>query len=164
MGNTSRVLDDVAWAILELLQENARLSYTEIGRRVGLSDTGVADRIQRLEDAGIIRGYRVELDAAAVGLPILAFVRVNVYSSRLSGEQIESLIQAAPEVLEMHSMAGEECYLLKVAVSSIRHLDKFLLELWQANLVTATSIVLSSPVASRAINPAALARMTKPES
>jgi Lrp/AsnC family leucine-responsive transcriptional regulator len=99
-----------------------------------------------------------------VGLPILAFVRVNVYSSRLSGEQIESLIQAAPEVLEMHSMAGEECYLLKVAVSSISHLDKFLLGLRQANLVTATSIVLSSPVSSRGINPAALERMTQPES
>jgi Lrp/AsnC family leucine-responsive transcriptional regulator len=144
----------VGWHILVLLQENARLSYTEIGKRVGLSDTGVADRIRRMEDAGIVRGYRADVDCAKVGTPVLAFVRVNVYASPLSEAQMEALIRATPQIIECHSLTGADCYLLKVATASLTHLDRLLVMLrTRANFATTTSIVLASPIEQRSIEP-----------
>lgn len=137
-----------------LLQEHARLSYTEIGKQVGLSDTGVADRIRRMEDAGILRGYHADIDYTKVGLPVLAFVQVNVHNSPLSESQIEALIQATPQIIECHSLAGANCYLFKVATPSLAHLDRLLATFRaQSNFVTTTSIILSSLVERRNIGP-----------
>lgn len=145
----------MGWHILALLQENARRSYTEIGRQVGLSDTGVADRVRRMEDAGILRGYCADIDYTKVGVPVLAFVRVNTYASPLSETQMEALIRATPQIIACHSLAGADCYLFKVAVASLTHLDRLLAMLrTRANFATTTSIVLASPVERRSIEPA----------
>jgi Lrp/AsnC family leucine-responsive transcriptional regulator len=154
LENPDKLLDRVGWHILALLHENARLSFTEIGKQVGLSDTGVADRIRRMEDAGILRGYRADIDYTKVGLPVLAFVRVNVYASPLSEAQIEALIQATPQIIACYSLAGADCYLFKVATTSLAHLDRLLVAFrTQGNFATVTSIVLSSLFEQRNIDP-----------
>jgi Lrp/AsnC family leucine-responsive transcriptional regulator len=71
-------LDEIGWHILRELQENARITFAELGRRVGLSIPAVTERVRRLEDAGVITGYRVELDRTKVGLPITAFMRLSI--------------------------------------------------------------------------------------
>src|SRR6267143_3746505 len=83
-----KLLDDVGWKILQQLQQDARLSFAELGRRVGLSTPAVLERVRRMEDSGIILGYHAELDAAKVGMPITAFIRISVV-----GELLQRIIR-----------------------------------------------------------------------
>jgi Lrp/AsnC family leucine-responsive transcriptional regulator len=129
---------------------DARLSYAELGRRVGLSLPAVAERVRRMEEAGIITGYRAEVNPGAMGLSILAFIRLSA-----GGEEypkIIALVQALPEVLECHHLTGTDSFILKVVTSSISHLEGLITRLGTYGQ-TATSIVLSSPVTKRVINP-----------
>lgn len=144
----NHLLDAIGWRILAELQENARLSFAELGRRVGLSTPAAAERVRRLEDGGIITGYRAEVDPAKVGSPLLAFVRVNV-----AGEGVLKFPQKAakrPEVLEVHRVTGAETFILKVAVADHTHLQQVLDSL-MPYVSTTTSIVLTSHLASRPI-------------
>jgi Lrp/AsnC family transcriptional regulator, leucine-responsive regulatory protein len=143
-------LDDVSWRILCELQRNARLSFTELGRRVGLTPPAVAERVRRLEDAGIITGYRLELDVERLGLPLLAFIRLAVRGT--TGSEVSQLVGRLPEVLECHHVTGEDCYVMKVAVPSMRHLEGLLERLLRFGNTT-TSVVISSPVTRRVIEP-----------
>jgi Lrp/AsnC family leucine-responsive transcriptional regulator len=146
-------LDDVSWRILIALQENARLSYSELGRRVGLTPPAVAERVRRLEEAGIITGYRVDLDLEKLGLTLTAIIRLAPRgrpSSELSG-----MLSSLPEILECHHVTGEDCYVMKVAVSSVHHLEAFIERLLRHGGESTTSLVLSSPVTHRVIAPAA---------
>lgn len=140
-------LDEVDWALLAELQADARLSWTELGRRVGLSPPAVAERVRRLEDAGVIRGYRATVDVAAVGRPLTAFVR-----ARASGERafagLTAAMESRPEVLECHRITGDDCYLAKVAVATVAELEDLLEELMHHGPTT-TAIVLSSTVTQR---------------
>lgn len=146
--DSSVPLDAIAWDLLELLQSDGRLSFSELGRRVGLSAPAVADRVRRLEEAGVITGYRAQVNPDAVGMPITAFVRL-----RLTGAGSEDVVEVArtlPEVREIHGITGEDAYLLKVTVTSVRHLEQLRSELMCCGQST-TAIVLSSPVIDRPI-------------
>ncbi len=120
---SERPLDSTDWKILRYLQEDARLSYNELGRRVGLSAPATAERVRRLEEAGIITGYSAQIDPAKVGMPLLAlvFLRCEQGSCILQTSTLEEF----PEVLELHKLSGSHCTVLKVALSSMRHLEAF---------------------------------------
>ncbi|MGO9085742.1 MAG: Lrp/AsnC family transcriptional regulator [Terriglobales bacterium] len=138
------LLDDIGWKILGELQQNARIAFAELGRRVGLSTPAVTERVHKMEEAGIIVGYRAQIDPAKVGLPILAFINVKV-----SGENLTHFMELAasrPEVLECHRVTGAESFLLKTAVSDVAHLEQ-LLDALMPYVATTTSMVLSTALA-----------------
>jgi Lrp/AsnC family leucine-responsive transcriptional regulator len=148
-------LDEIDWQILGDLQENARLGYSELGRRVGLSPPAVAERVRRLEEAGIIRGYRAEVDVARLGLPLLGFIRVATREDRCP--QFAALAAELPEVLECHRVTGGDSYVVKFAATSMQHLEH-LLNWLMAYGQTTTSLVLSSAVTGRVVRPQPSAR------
>ena len=154
------LLDDVGWRLLQLLQDNARLTYTELGREVGLTSRAVAERVRRLEEAGIITGYRAELDIRKIGLPLTAFIRIAT-AGEGKYEQVLAVVKDRPEVLECHRVTGTDSYFIKVIVSSVRHLEEFLVRLMPYGQPT-TSVVLSSPVTHRVLGPHTLARPETP--
>lgn len=141
-------MDSIDWKILKELQRDARTSYAELGRRVGLTTPAVIERVRKLEDAGIITGYRAEIDAAKVGLPITAFIRMSITGVDYS--HIIEVAENATEVLECHRGTGGDSFIMKVAVSSVEHLQNLIDRLTPYGITT-TSIVLSSPVKSRVI-------------
>jgi Lrp/AsnC family transcriptional regulator, leucine-responsive regulatory protein len=138
------LLDDIGWKILIELQQNARMPFAELGRIVGLSTPAVTERVHKMEEAGIIVGYRAHIDPAKVGLAILAFVNVKV-----GGENLSRFMEVAgmhPEVLECHRVTGAESFLLKVAVCDVAHLES-LLDALMPYVATTTSMVLSTALA-----------------
>ena len=141
------LLDEVNRTILRLLAADARLSTAELARQVGMSAPAVRDRVTRLEEAGVIRGYRVDIDPAAVGLPVTAWVRIRPGPGQLP--RITELAREVPEVGECHRISGEDCFLVKVHVATIAALetvlDRFLL-----HGQTTSSFVVSTPVPPRA--------------
>lgn len=144
------MIDEIDWKLLEELQKDARTSYAELSRRVGLTTPAIIERIRKMEDAKIITGYRAEIDTAKVGLPITAFVRMSI-----SGVDYSHIVDAAREsreVLECHRGTGGDSFIMKVAVESIEHLQTVIDRLTPYGITT-TSIVLSSPVRSRIIYP-----------
>ena len=154
------LLDDIGWRIVCLLQENARLTYTEIGKEVGLSARAVAERVRRLEEAGVIVGYRAEVNASRLGLPMTAFIRIAT-AGEGKYEQVLSLLRDRPEVLECHRVTGTDSYFIKVIVASVQHMEEFLARLVPYGQPT-TSVVLSSPVTHRVICRDTLAQATVP--
>jgi len=143
-----KLLDDVGWKILHQLQQDARLSFAELGRRVGLSTPAVLERVRRMEDTGIILGYHAELDAAKVGMPITAFIRISVVGELL--QRIIGIAANLDEVLECHRVTGTDSVVIKVGVSSVEQLQE-LFDQFSPYTATTTSIILSSPVTRRAI-------------
>jgi Lrp/AsnC family leucine-responsive transcriptional regulator len=144
-----KLLDGTGWQILQALQQNARLSYSELGQRVGLSSPAVAERVRRMEDAGIISGYHAEINVAKIGLPITAVIRM----SPSPGERctrFTAFVQEVPEVLECHRVTGSDSLVMKVVASSVEHLEVIIDQLSAHGQLT-TSIVLSSPVTRRII-------------
>jgi Lrp/AsnC family leucine-responsive transcriptional regulator len=148
-------LDSTDWRLLHELQDNARLTYTELGRRVGLTQPAVAERVRRLEEAGVITGYHAVLDPRALGRPLLAFVRVNLARADRSAA-LGACVRDWSEVLECHRITGEDCYIMKVALTSVEHLEAFINRVTQYGQPV-TSLVLSSPASRRALGPAAAA-------
>lgn len=134
--------------ILNVLQQDARTSYAELGRRVGLTTPAVIERVRKLEDAGIITGYRAEIDTAKIGLPITAFVRMSITGVDYS--HIIEVAEGSNEVLECHRGTGGDSFIMKIAVSSVEHLQEVIDRLTPYGITT-TTIVLSSPVKSRVI-------------
>lgn len=146
--DSRKLLDEVGWRILRELQENARLSLAELGRRVGLSTAAVLERVRRMEEDGIIRGYHAEVDRAKIGMTITALLRISV-----QGEGLKKAIAAAEaldEVLECHRVTGTDSLVMKVGVSSIEHLQA-LFDHFSPYVATTTSIILSSPITRRTI-------------
>ena len=138
------LLDDIGWKILGELQLNARIPFAELGRVVGLSTPAVTERVHKMEEAGIIIGYRAHIDPAKVGLPMQAFVNVKVGGENLT--RFMELAATHPEVLECHRVTGAESFLLKVAVSDVTHLEK-LLDALMPYVATTTLMVLSTALA-----------------
>jgi Lrp/AsnC family transcriptional regulator, leucine-responsive regulatory protein len=142
------LLDQTNRRLLAELQDDARLSLAELGRRVGLSSPAVAERLQRLELQQVIRGYRAELDPLALGYPLSAIVRIRPAPRQL--HKVADLARATAEVVECHRVTGEDCFLMKAHVRSMNHLEE-LLDQFAPFGQTTTSIVQSSPVAGRGI-------------
>jgi Lrp/AsnC family leucine-responsive transcriptional regulator len=143
------LLDATNLALLGELQSDARLSLAELGRRVGLSSPAVAERLQRLERDGVIRGYRAALDPSALGYALSAVIRVRPAPRQL--HKVADVARSAPEVVECHRITGEDCYLIKAHVRSMAHLEELLDELAPFGQTT-TSIVQSSPVPLRGVS------------
>ena len=142
-GAAALELDDVAWRILVELQENARVTFSELGRRVGMTPPAVAERVRRLEEAGIIHGYRVELNVERLGRPLEALVRLAARAG-VPAAEIKQAMADTPEVLECYHVTGEDCYFLKVAVPHVHDLEVLLESLVRFGNTT-TSIVSRPP-------------------
>ena len=142
------MIDGIDRKILKELQENARISYAELGRRIGLTTPAVIERIRKLEDAKIITGYRAEIDTAKVGLPITAFIRMSI--SGVDYSRIIKVAEKSNEVLECHRGTGGDSFIMKVAVADVEHLQNLIDKLTPYGITT-TAIVLSSPVKNRVI-------------
>jgi Lrp/AsnC family leucine-responsive transcriptional regulator len=151
--NPEEAFDPTDLRILRHLQEDARVTYSELGRRVSLTPPAVADRVRRLEEAGIITGYRAHLDLAKIGLPITAFVRMRA-AGDLNCLELGNRMTDIPEVLECHRVTGDDSYIAKVAVRSVEHLQG-LIDTLMPYAETITSVVLSAPVTHRVVEPPA---------
>jgi Lrp/AsnC family leucine-responsive transcriptional regulator len=134
-------------ALVRLLQANPRASVSELARRIGMSAPAAKERLMRLEKSGVIRGYRLELDPAALGLPVTAYVRVRPGAGQL--RKVMELAQSLPQVVECHRITGEDCFIVKVHLDALEHLDQ-ILDRFLAYAQTTTSIVQSTPVPLRA--------------
>jgi Lrp/AsnC family leucine-responsive transcriptional regulator len=138
--------DDKNIDLLGLLQGDPRMSISELSRRIGLSAPAVKERVTRLEEAGIIAGYRLDLNPKALGFPVTAFVRIRPMPGQLPS--IIALAQSMPEVSECHRITGEDCFILKVHLDALENLD-LVLDRFLAFGQTTTSIIQSSPVPPR---------------
>jgi Lrp/AsnC family transcriptional regulator, leucine-responsive regulatory protein len=139
-------LDPVNVRLLDELRKNPRMTMSELARRLDMSSPAVTDRVQRLEENGIITGYRLELDPRALGWPVAAFVRVRPGPGQLN--RIAELARDTPEVVECHRITGEDCFLMKVYVAEIDKLEEVLDRFLMFGQTT-SSIVQSSPVPAR---------------
>ncbi len=144
------MIDEIDWKIIKELQLNARITFAELGRRVGLTTPAVIERVRKLEDAQIVTGYRAVIDPAKVGFPVTAFIRMSI--SGIDYSHIIEVAKNASEVLECHRGTGGDSFILKVAVADVEHLQNLIDKLTPYGITT-TSIVLSSPVKSRVIEP-----------
>lgn len=139
-------LDAVDAAILAALVENARLPTAELARRVDLSAPSVAERIRRLEEAGIIAGYRAAIAPEAMGRPIAAWIRIRPVPGAL--RRVADILRTLPEITQCDRMTGEDCFLAKASLTSITDLER-VIDLIAPHAMTNTSIIQSSPVPPR---------------
>lgn len=135
--------------ILALLQEDGRLSYSELGRRIHLTSPAVTERVRRLEAAGILRGISARVNLRALGYSFEAFIHITVDSHAA----LDAWAEARPEVLALHATTGNHCALMQVAVATPEHLQALLSSLADIGKTT-TSIVLSSQFTERPRLPA----------
>jgi Lrp/AsnC family transcriptional regulator, leucine-responsive regulatory protein len=135
-------------ALLRLLSDDPRMSVSALARRIGMSAPAIRERIQRLEEAGIIKGCHLEIDARALGYPIAAFVRIRPMPGQLAN--IAELAQSMPQVVECDRITGEDCFILKIYLERLDDLDR-VLDRFLAHGQTTTSLVQSSPVPRRAL-------------
>ena len=147
LQTSNLLLDPRNAELIRLLQADPRLPVSELARWVGMSAPAVKERVTRLEEAGVIRGYRLELDPKSLGWPITAYVRVKPMPGQLP--KIAELAQAMPQVAECHRITGKDCFILKVYLESLESMDR-LLDRFLAHGQTTTSIVQSTPVPLRA--------------
>ncbi|MBV9194197.1 MAG: Lrp/AsnC family transcriptional regulator [Solirubrobacterales bacterium] len=142
------VLNDINRRILEEVQEDARVSLAELGRRINLSPAAVAERLARLEQAGVITGYRAEINPKAVGYAVTAVVRVRPGMGQLP--KIPDIARQTPEVTECYRVTGEDCFLMTLHLRQIDELEA-ILDRFAPYGQTTTSIVHSAPVPPRAL-------------
>jgi Lrp/AsnC family leucine-responsive transcriptional regulator len=145
-----RLLDSLGWKLITELQMDARVSFAELGRRVGLSTPAVAQRVRRMEDEGIIRAYRAEISPALVGLPITAFIRMSIVGDVLA--KLTARVRSMPEVVECHRGTGEDSFIMKVNVVSVGHLEDVIDHLTPFG-TTSTSLILTSIVERNLLGP-----------
>jgi Lrp/AsnC family leucine-responsive transcriptional regulator len=147
---TTLSLDDIDRRILDALQHDGRASFADLARAVSMSASAVTERVRRLEEAGVISGYAAVVDPEKVGLTILAFVRLRYPHSNY--KPFHDLVAAMPEILEAHHVTGDDCFVLKVAARSMRHLEEISGRISGLGPVT-TSVVYSSPLPRRPVSP-----------
>jgi Lrp/AsnC family transcriptional regulator, leucine-responsive regulatory protein len=148
LRNISPLLDSINVRLLRELQANPRLPMSALARRVRMSAPAVTERVKRLEEAGVIAGYRVDVDPNALGLPVTAYVRIRPAPGQLL--KVAELAERTREVVECHRITGEDCFLLKVHVPKVDNLED-VLDRFLAFGQTTTSIVQSSPVPRRGL-------------
>jgi Lrp/AsnC family leucine-responsive transcriptional regulator len=151
-GAPSSGIDDIDCEILAELQDNARIAFAELGRRVGLSTPAVIERVRRLEEKQVIVGYRTLVDPSKVGLPVRAFVKVTVAGDKLA--KFSALVRKLPEVLQCHRVTGAESFMVQIAVRDMTHMEEAI-DSMMPYVATNTSMILASPVPWNSILPAA---------
>lgn len=151
MASTSSLndMEDLDRKIVSLLLRDGRMSYTDLGKTTGLSTSAVHQRVRRLEEAGVIRGYRAEVDFEALGLPLTAFVSIKPIDPS-QPDNAPELVSGITEIESCHSVAGDENYILKVRVPTPAALETLLARIRSsANVATRTIIVLSTAYENR---------------
>ena len=143
-------IDRTDWRLLEELQRDGRASFADLARVVAMSPSAVAERIRRLEETGVIAGYRAVVDPERVGLQIMAMVRLRYPTGNY--RPFHALLDSTPEIIEAHHVTGEDCFVLKVLTRSMRHLEEVTGRISGLGAVT-TSVVYSSPLPGRALAP-----------
>ncbi len=146
---TAYAPDATDWRILEILQREGRTGFAELARAVSMSASAVTERVRRLEEAGVIQGYAAVVAPENLGLPILAFVRLRYPNGNY--KPFHDLVAATPEILEAHHVTGDDCFVIKVATRSMRHLEEVSGSIGTLGSVT-TSVVYSSPLPRRAVS------------
>jgi Lrp/AsnC family transcriptional regulator, leucine-responsive regulatory protein len=141
-------LDEANLRLLAELQQDARLSFAELGRRVGLSSPAVAERLGRLEESGVITGYRAQIDPRAVGFTLGVVIRIRPAPREL--RKVAELAQRTPEVVECHRITGEDCYFMKAYVRDVEHLEE-VIDQFTLYGQTTSSIMQTSPVPGRGV-------------
>ncbi len=142
-------MEEINRKILALLARDGRLSFTELARQTGLSVSAVQQRVRRLEERGVIRGYTAQIDPEEAGLPLTAFVSIKPFDPAAPDDSPERLAHLSA-IEACHSVAGEESYILKVRVASPAALEELLQEIRAAaSVATRTTIVLSTPYENR---------------
>ena len=143
------LVEEIDRTIVSLLAADGRMSYTDIGRATGLSTSAAHQRVRRLEQRGVIRGYSVVVDPSAVGLPLTAFVSIKPIDPAAPDDAPERLAALA-QIEACHSVAGDESYILKVRVAAPESLERLLAQIRStANVSTRTTVVLSTPYEAR---------------
>lgn len=148
LDRLSPLLDDVNRRLLRALAADPRMTMSALARLVGMSAPAVTERVQRMEQAGVIAGYRVDVSPAALGLSVTAFARIRPMGGQLA--KIAQLAAELPEISECHRITGEDCFLVKVHAPAVEDLEKTL-DRFLAFGQTVTSIVVSSPVPPRSL-------------
>lgn len=150
--DSSPAFDQVDRQLLELVQSEGRIKLSELGRRVRLSPAAVTERLRRLEAGGAITGYGARVDPARLGYGIQAFIRVNPHGGYTLKHPRTLELMEREEIREVHHVVGEDCWIIKVAVTDTGHLEEVLSEVSALGRTT-TSIVLSSPVNGKPLLP-----------
>ena len=143
-----REIDDTNRRLLVELQDDARLTLAELGRRVGLSAPAVAERLARLEEDGVITGYTAKIDPRALGYELSAVIRIRPAPREL--KKVAELAQRTPEVVECNRITGEDCFIFKLHLRDVDHLEE-VIDRFVPYGQTTTSIVQSSPVPGRGL-------------
>ncbi|WP_020671927.1 Lrp/AsnC family transcriptional regulator [Amycolatopsis nigrescens] len=149
---SERNLDDLDWKLIDELQEDGRLSFKELGRRVNLSAPAVAERVRRLEESGVITGYHARVDARRTGYPITAFVQLQCTLATCLLKT--STAEDYPEVVEIHKLSGDHCSMLKLRTASLEHLEGVLERIGKHGEMR-SSVVLSTHYDGRPVEPPA---------
>lgn len=136
-------LDEIGRKILSALVKEGRIGFSELGRRVGLSAPAVAERVRRMEDVGLIKGWRAVVDRARLGGGITAFMRVTCPGEKY--QAVRRLAQEMPEIIDCHHVTGEDCFFIKMAVGSVEHLER-VVERFRDLGRTVSSVALSTIV------------------
>jgi len=136
-------LDEIGRKILSALVKEGRIGFSELGRRVGLSAPAVAERVRRMEDVGLIMGWRAVVDRARLGGGITAFMRVTCPGEKY--QAVRRLAQEMPEIIDCHHVTGEDCFFIKMAVGSVEHLER-VVERFRDLGRTVSSVALSTIV------------------
>ncbi|MFE5540459.1 Lrp/AsnC family transcriptional regulator [Streptomyces sp. NPDC056492] len=135
-------LDATDWAILTEVQRDGRIPFTELARRVNLSASATKERVRRLEEAEVITGYRAEVNPERTGYPVMAVVRLKYPGPGTRHAPLRRLLEDRPEILECLRTTGDDCYVMKVAATSMAHLEEIVDELAEFGSTT-TNLVLS---------------------
>jgi Lrp/AsnC family leucine-responsive transcriptional regulator len=139
-------IDPVDAKILRALAKDARTSTAELSRAVGLSAPSVSERVKRLEESGVIEGYSVKINAAALGLPLAAWLRIRPIPGQL--QKVAEILRALPEIVECDRVTGEDCFIARAHLRSVADLERLIDEIIPYAM-TNTSIIQSSPVERR---------------
>jgi Lrp/AsnC family leucine-responsive transcriptional regulator len=148
LPNENSAIDATNRRVLAELAENPRLSTADLARRIGMSSPSVRERVRRLEESGVIRGYRLDIDPAAMGVPIAAWVRVRPGPGQLP--KVAELAQRTPQVSQCYRISGEDCFLMLIHVPTIEGLES-ILDQFLMHGQTTSSFVVATPVPPRPI-------------
>lgn len=145
-NGSDALFDEINLLLLTELHADPRIGMSALARRVGMSAPAVTERVQRLERSGVITGYALQVDPAALGLPVTVIARVRPGPGQL--QKIADLARSLPQVSECHRVTGEDCFMLKIHLPAVDQLDR-ILDQFLAYGQTTSSVVVSTPVPAR---------------